>query len=138
MKLEGVFPLSMVVWAFFQVPVTMVQSFFFQVDRDLVYGTILGNNRLALILIIVFFYFISLAVIKGKNHWLGLIGLVFLIPTGLGEVKAMFFFFPIAYLLLLWHVRKWVSWKFALLSLLICMSANFMALFLYSPIRIMS
>lgn len=131
MDLTGAFTKSMVVWAFFQVPTTMVQYHYYWLDRDLVSGTILGTQRLSLILTMVFLYIFSMAVVNGKNRWLGLTGLAFLIPTALGDAKAMVFFFPIAFLLLLWHLRKWVTWRFALISLLVAMSANFLAVLLY-------
>jgi len=129
--LPRVFSWSMVWWAFAQIPIAISQSYIFNYDRDLRSGTILGSQRLSLLLVFVFYYFFSYQVLHGKNKWMPLIGLFILIPTSLGESKAMFVFFPIAFILLLWLMREWVSGKFIAISISIMLIANIISLGLY-------
>jgi hypothetical protein len=124
-------PYILVFLSFLQIPLTLVQRYVLDLDKDLISGTVAGTQRMALILIMGFYAVFSSTILKGKNRWVGMLGLLFLIPTALGEARGMYFIFPVALVFLLFILWQKISWQFASAVFIAGLMFNLLTLPLY-------
>lgn len=109
-EIERLFKTTLLVLAAVQIPLVLVQRFVLGLHFDLASGTMVGTIRLALFLIVVYYLWFGHAVVNLRRPWLGLLGLVIIPTTILGEVKGIVFVFPFALLILLLHLHKRIGW----------------------------
>ncbi len=130
-EIDRLFKNALMVLAALQIPLVLIQRFVLNLHFDLASGTMLGTARLALFLILVYYLWFGHVVIVLRRPWLGLLGLVIIPTTILGEVKAIVFIFPLALLILLMHLYKKIGWRISAVSVFAVLAVIFISLPLF-------